>query len=439
MLGEILRFLTRQEWQMPKIARELSAIEIRRLTGAGTYTVGGVKGLLLRVTPSGTKSWVLRYATGEIRTSKAGLEFYARRDHGLGSFPTVSLAQARQRAQEAFEAIRQGIDPVEMNRQKRADLRRSQRKLMTFAQAAQYCHAKVSAEAKNVKHAQQWINTLKQHAFPHIGSLPVDEVTTQHVVELLEPIWTLKPETASRVRQRVESTLTWATVSGYREGDNPARLKNNLDQLLPRTSKIRKVTHHKALPWRQVPLFLATLRKREGMGARALELVILTACRSGEVRGAAWPEIDLQSRLWRIPADRMKSGKEHQIPLSTAAIGLLKTIPRLDGSELLFRSTGAGKISDMTLTAVLRRMDVDATVHGFRSSFKDWCRNCTKYPDEVSELQLAHVNNDATRAAYARDELLPQRARLMQQWCQFLNSKQQSAKVVPIAGFNTEH
>jgi integrase len=351
----------------------------------------------------------------------------------------VSLAQARQRAQEAFEAIRQGIDPVEMNRQKRADLRRSQRKLMTFAQAAQHCHAKVSAEAKNVKHAQQWINTLKQHAFPHIGSLPVDEVTTQHVVELLEPIWTLKPETASRVRQRVESTLTWATVSGYREGDNPARLKNNLDQLLPRTSKIRKVTHHKALPWRQVPLFLATLRKREGMGARALELVILTACRSGEVRGAAWPEIDLQSRLWRIPADRMKSGKEHQIPLSTAAIGLLKTIPRLEGSELLFPSTGAGKISDMTLTAVLRRMDVDATVHGFRSSFKDWCRNCTKYPDEVSELQLAHVNNDATRAAYARDELLPQRARLMQQWCQFLNSKQQSAKVVPIAGFNTEH
>ena len=377
---------------MPKIARELSAIEIRRLSSAGTYAVGGVKGLLLRVTPSGTKSWVLRYVTGEIRTSKAGLEFYARRDHGLGSFPSVSLAQARQRAQEAFEAIRQGIDPVEMNRQKRADLRRSQRKLMTFAQAAQHCHAKVSAEAKNVKHAQQWINTLKQYAFQQIGSLPVDEVTTQHVVELLEPIWTLKPETASRVRQRIESTLTWATVSGYREGDNPARLKGNLDQLLPRTSKIKKVAHHKALPWRQLPSFLAELRKREGMGARALEFVILTACRSGEVRGATWPEIDLPGRLWRIPAERMKSGKEHQVPLSTFAISLPKVIPKLDGSELLIPSTGGSKVSDMTLSAVLRRMEVDATVHGFRSSFKDWCRNSTHYPDEVSELQLAHEN-----------------------------------------------
>lgn len=181
-----------------------------------------------------------------------------------------------------------------MNRQKRAELRRSQRKLMTFAQAAQHCHAKVSAEAKNAKHAQQWINTLKQHAFPHIGSLPVDDITTQHVLDLLEPIWTLKPETASRVRQRIESTLTWATVSGYREGDNPARLKGNLDQLLPRTSKIKKVTHHKALSWKQLSSFLATLRKRDGMGARALELVILTACRSGEVRGATWSEIDVE-------------------------------------------------------------------------------------------------------------------------------------------------
>jgi len=420
---------------MPKIARELSAIEIRRLSSAGTYAVGGVKGLLLRVTRSGTKSWVLRYVTGEIRTSKAGIEFYARRDHGLGSFPTVSLAQARQRAQEAVEAIRQGTDPVEINRKKRAELRRSQRKLMTFKQAAQHCHFKVSAEAKNAKHAQQWINTLKQYAFPDIGSLPVDEVTNQHIVKLLEPIWTTKPETASRVRQRIESTLTWATVSGYREGDNPARLKGNLDQLLPRTSKIKKVTHFKALPWREVPTFLETLQNREGMGARALELLILTVCRSGEVRGAAWPEFDLQSKLWKIPADRMKSGKEHQIPLTGAAISLLKKLPQHDHSELLFPSPNGTKISDMTLTAVLRRMNVEATVHGFRSSFKDWCRNCTRCPDEVSELQLAHVNSDATRAAYARDELLPQRARLMQQWCQFLKSKQQTAKVV---GFNTE-
>lgn len=408
---------------MPKIARELTAIEIRRLNKAGTYAVGGVKGLLLRVTPSGTKSWVLRYSTGEIRTSKTEIEFYARRDHGLGSFPSVTLAQARQRAQEASEAIRQGIDPVEMNRQKRADLRKSQRKLMTFAQAAHHCHAKVSAEAKNTKHAQQWINTLKQYAFPYVGSLPVDEVTTQHIVNLLEPIWILKPETASRVRQRIESTLTWSTVSGYREGDNPARLKANLDQLLPRTSKIKKVTHFKALPWRQVPSFLATLRKRAGMGAQALELLILTVCRSGEVRGATWPEFNLQTKLWVIPADRMKSGKEHQIPLTGAAISLLKRIPQYDDSELLFPSSNGTRISDMTLTAVLRRMNVDATVHGFRSSFKDWCRNCTRHPDEVSELQLAHVNSDATRAAYARDELLSQRTRLMQQWCQFLMNK----------------
>jgi integrase len=253
-----------------------------------------------------------------------------------------------------------------------------------------------------------------------------------HVVVVLEPLWSEKTETASRVRGRIESVLAWATVAGYRRGDNPARWKGNLDQLLPKATKVRKVEHHAALPWQEVPAFVADLRKREGAGARALEFAILTAGRSGEVRLATWEEIDLKAKLWTVPAERMKARKVHRVPLSDAAVALLKALPRSERSRYVFASASGTSLSDMTLSAVTKRMNVNAVPHGFRSSFKDWARSCTTYADEVSELALAHVNSDATRAAYARGELLPKRMLLMRDWARFLAKPAKKASVTRI-------
>jgi len=232
-------------------------------------------------------------------------------------------------------------------------------------------------------------------------------------------IWATKPETASRLRQRIEAVLAWATVSEYRSGDNPARWRGNLEHVLPKSSKIRVRQHHAAVPWQDVGIFMANLREREGMAARALELAILTAARSGEVRLATCDEFDLNAKVWTIPASRMKAGKVHRVPLSAPAVALLRTLPTFEGSSHVFTAPRGGPLSDMALSAVVRRMGVDAVPHGFRSSFKDWCRSSTRYADEVSELALAHVNSDATRAAYARDELMPLRTRLMNDWAKY--------------------
>jgi integrase len=242
-------------------------------------------------------------------------------------------------------------------------------------------------------------------------------VETEHVMQVLRPLWSDRTETATRVRQRIETVLSWATVSGLRSGLNPARWADHLRELLPQPSKIRKVEHHPALPWAEVPEFIVQLRKREGIAARALEFAILTAARSGEVRGARWSEFDLDARVWTVPADRMKAGKVHRVPLSVEALAILGTLPRL--GDHVFTAPRGSALSDMAISAVCRRMQVAAVPHGFRSSFKDWCRNSARFPDEVSELALAHVNSDATRAAYARDELMPQRRELMQQWAEF--------------------
>jgi len=262
--------------------------------------------------------------------------------------------------------------------------------------------------------------------------LPVADVTLPHIVKVLEPIWTMKTETASRLRGRIESVLAWATVSGYRSGDNPARWKHNLDHVLPRPSKIKTVTHHAALPWQEIGAFVADLRKRDGIAARALEFAILTASRSGEVRLAEWREIDFKTKVWTVPVTRMKAGKQHKVPLSDPAIKLLEKLPRMTGSDYIFTAPNGGAYSDMALSEVLRRMKVNAVPHGFRSSFKDWARSSTAYPDEVSELALAHVSSDATRAAYARDELLPKRVQLMRDWARYCATIPRKGKVVPI-------
>jgi integrase len=268
----------------------------------------------------------------------------------------------------------------------------------------------------------KWKTPLDTNASPFIGKLPVHRIELAHVVQVLSPIWDSKTETASRVRGRIESVLSWATVSGFRTGENPARWKGGLDIVLPKPSKISKVKHHTALPWQTMPEFMPALRKQAGMGAKALEFAILTASRSGEVRGATWNEIDLKAKLWIIPAGRMKSKKAHSVPLNDDAMKLLNALPRLDGSNHVFPSARSGPLSDATLGKVLRTMGRDAVPHGFRSSFKDWARTSTRFADEVSELALAHVSTDATRAAYARDELLPQRTKLMEAWGKFINT-----------------
>ena len=408
---------------MPKKARELSAVEVRRLDQPGLHAVGGVAGLHLQVTDTGGRSWILRATVGN-----------RRRDIGLGGFPDVPLADARDKARAAREAIAQGSDPVEQKRAARAILAADKAKQLTFDECARRFLESKTKEFANPKHAAQWKSTLDTYASPHIGKLDVDKIEIAHIVEALTPIWTTKTETASRVRGRIESVLAWATVSGFRTGDNPARWKGGLDIVLPRPTKIAKVKHHTALPWHDVPAFMPELRKQNGMGARALEFAILTAARSGEVRGATWDEIDLEAKVWTIPAARMKAKKPHRVPLNDDALRLLATLPRLDGSDMVFPAARGGPLSDMTLGKVLKSMGVDAVPHGFRSSFKDWARSSTRFADEVSELALAHVSTDATRAAYARDELLPQRVKLMEAWGAFINAPAKADNVRRIGG-----
>lgn len=395
---------------MPKKAKELVPAKVKSLARKpGFWAVGGVAGLHLQVSENLAASWILRIKVGD-----------KRRDVGCGAYPEVQLAQARKKASEKRAQVEQGIDPVEARKAVIASLKASQAKALTFEQAARACHTAKVSEFRNAKHKDDWLSSLERHVFSQLGSLPVSEIQLPHLVRVLEPIWTTKTETATRVRQRIEAVWSWAKVALNLTGENPARWKGNLEHVLPKPAKVRKVEHHAALPWQNVGGFMADLRKREGMGARALEFAILTAARSGEVRGATWDEIDFKAKLWTVPGDRMKAGKPHRVPLSDAAIKLLKALPRMEGSDYVFPAVRGGMLSDMSINAVTRRMGVDAVPHGFRSSFKDWARSsAAKYPDEVSELALAHVNDDKTRAAYARDELLPQRKQLMSDWAKF--------------------
>lgn len=401
---------------MPRKAKELSALEIKRLKAPGLHFVGGVAGLALQVAPGGARTWVLRFAI-------AG----KRRDMGLGGFPDVTLAGAREKAREARAKADQGIDPILQRQEAKSALRASAAAAKTFSECTTaYVDAK-SAEWKNDKHRQQWGNTLKEYADPIIGQLLVRDVTLTHVLKILEPIWTSKTETASRVRGRIESVLNWATVRGYRSGENPARWRGHLEKLLAKPSKVTKVEHHMALDVNAVPAFMSALRHEKGLGPTALEFTILTAARSGEVRGATWAEIDLETGVWTIPGERMKAGKEHRVPLSPAAVKLLRALPRIKETTLLFPSAKNTPLSDMTLTAVLRRMGVDAVPHGFRSTFRDWASEHTNYPREVAEMALAHAIGDKVEAAYRRGELLEKRRRLMKDWATFCGRRKSSA------------
>lgn len=412
---------------MPKRARELTAGQVRQLKRPGLHAVGGVAGLVIQVQDSGAKSWILR-------TTIAG----KRRHIGIGAFPEISLAEARDAAGKLKRRIRdEGIDPIEEKRAAQQALAAASASRITFDEAAKRCHEDRVDEFRNHKHRKDWISSLERYASPVIGDLAVSDIEIAHVLEVLQPIWRERTETATRVRQRMEAVLEWARVRGYRKGENPARWKGNLDHTLPNPSKIARVTHHRAIPWRELGAFMEKLRQREGMAARALEFAILTAARSGEARLATWDEIDFREKVWTVPRERIKAGKQHRVPLSDDAVALLKALPRIEGSPYVFPAARGGPLSDMSLSAVCRRMKVNATPHGFRSSFKDWARSRTRYADEVSELALAHVNSDATRAAYARDELLDQRRRMMADWAAFCRTVEpEEASVTDIGAGN---
>ncbi|MDQ0590986.1 tyrosine-type recombinase/integrase [Variovorax paradoxus] len=407
-------------------AKELSALEVGRLRSRpGLHAVGGVPGLYLQVTPTGATTWVLRTMIGS-----------KRRAMGLGGFPGVTLAGARERAREARLQVEQGVDPILARQKAKNALRDEQAKALTFDEAVRrYIDAK-SDEWRNVKHRAQWKATLETYASPFIGKMLVADVEQRHVLSVLEPIWKIKTETATRVRGRIETVLDWARVRGYREGDNPARWKGHLDALLPKPGKISKVVHHAALNVDAAAGFISALRQVNGMGARALEFAILTAARSGEVRGALWAEIDLDEGVWTVPAERMKAHKEHRVPLSQHAVKLLKNLPKVEGTDLVFPAPRGGQLSDMTLTAVMRRMGIDAVPHGFRSTFRDWVAERTNYPRELAEKALAHVLESKVEAAYQRSDMFDRRAHMMAAWAKFCETpvvkSDKSKKVVDL-------
>ncbi|MEZ5440003.1 MAG: integrase arm-type DNA-binding domain-containing protein [Lysobacterales bacterium] len=393
--------------------------------GCGMHADGG--GLVLQV-KNGGRSWLFRYrdrATAKVR------------EMGLGSVVSVPLKEARRLAADCRLALAEGRDPLAEKQARKDALAAAIR--VTFAECAgRYIDAH-KAGWRNAKHGQQWQNTLTTHA-KAIMALPVASVETAHVVGLLEPIWTTKTETATRVRQRIEAVLDWATTRGYRSGENPARLRGHLENLLPKARKVKRVQHMAAMHYAEAPTFLAELRKRPGLSARALELIVLTATRASEAVGATWAEVDLDGAdgpVWTVPADRMKAGREHRVALSDAAVTLLRDLRPADAKPDQYVFPGARKGNAMTIAAPLRMLQrdmskPDLTVHGFRSSFRDWAADRTTFDRRTIEASLAHVVKNQTEAAYLRSDVLVKRSKLMQAWADYLAKPAKACEVVAI-------
>jgi integrase len=386
-------------------SNRLTARMVEQLKGPGYYGDGG--GLVLRVADSGSKVWLFRYKSqGRVR------------EMGLGPIRDVSLAEAREGAREARRLRRVGVDPIDAKRQRQAAARLDATKMITFSQCAAAYIENHRAAWTNGKHAAQWEATLRTYAYPVFGNLPISAVDTALVVKVLDPIWSKKPETASRLRGRIEAVLDFAKVRAYRVGENPARWKGHLKEALPAVSKVRKVKHHAALPYAEIGAFMADVRTREGGAAAALEFAILTAARTGEVIGARWSEIDMAADVWTVPAARMKAGVEHRIPLSEQALAVLRRAAVGKVNDVVFSGQKPGRaLSNMALLMMLRRMGRDdITAHGFRSTFRDWAAECTNFPNEVCEAALAHVIENKVEAAYRRGVLFDKRHKLMEVW-----------------------
>jgi integrase len=403
---------------MARLVDKLTALEVAKTTKPGLHGDGG--GLWLQVSPSGSKSWVFRFT---IKGKQLVM--------GLGATHTVGLSEARSKAKEQRLLLLDGKNPLEARNGARTLEALEQARMVTFDHcAASYIAAKRNGW-RNAKHAGQWEATLSTYASPVIGALPVAAVDTGLVMKVLGPIWNDKTETANRLRGRIESILGWATTSGYRQGDNPARWRGHLENLLAAKNKIAPVKHHASLSWKDMGAFMRALRQRNGTAARALEFTILTASRSGSVRLATWDEID--GGVWTVPADHMKAGKEHHVPLSDAALALLASIPRT--GDLIFPGRGYGKpLSDMSLAAVLKQMNLNVTVHGFRSTFRMWSGEAVgnNFPRDVCEHALAHQLPDKVEAAYQRGTVFEKRIQLMQAWADYLRQPQSVATVTAL-------
>jgi len=397
--------------------KKLNALKAARLSKPGRYGDGG--GLWLQVSGIGAKSWLFRYT----RQGRA-------RQMGLGSFNALSLTKARDEAEKARGQLAAGIDPIETKRRAKAENDLAKARVMTFKQCGEAYIAAHKNSWRNPAHARQWPNSLRDYVYPLIGNLPVADVDTALCVKILEAIWQSKPETASRVRMRLETVLAWATARGYRTGDNPARWRGHIDQLLPARKSMARVRHHPALPYTKIGDFIRELRDQGGIAARALEFTILAAARTSEVTGARWAEIDLSKNLWTIPGERMKSGREHRVALSKRAVQVLGALPR--EGEFVFPGGHKGKpLSNMALLKTLARMGRDdITVHGFRSTFRDWAAEQTNYPRDVAEMALAHVVGDKTEAAYRRGDMFEKRRQLAEAWAQFCEMPSHSEGVV---------
>jgi integrase len=399
----------------------LSAVTVNKEKSPGYYPDGA--GLYLQISESGSKSWVLRFMLNK-----------RAREMGLGSLSDRTLAEARERAKEYRQLVDQGIDPIEYRKLERERNIQASMQRKTFEQCAIEYRDLHASGWKNAKHAAQWINTLTAYAFPIFGKKDISSVNKADILKALEPIWTSKPETASRVRQRIRAVLDWAAARDYRTGHDP-QIWDQVSRSLPKTKDIKKVTHFEACPY---PMVYSALQSIAHSGASdtvkfAILFTVLTAARSGEVRGAAWSEIDFHGKRWVIPAERMKAGKEHRIPLSDRALEILRIMKKVTGkSDLVFPSDKNKQYSDMTFTMLIRRLGHTFTIHGFRSTFRDWAAEQTAFPREVCEAALAHSTKDDTEAAYFRSDLFEKRRQLMEAWATYCAMEKPASEVVLI-------
>jgi len=410
------------------LAEKITALFVKHINRPGKYGDGGNLYLQVRKStrkiPSDavTKSWLFRY-------SRFGKEAWM----GLGPYPDVSLSEARNIATQERKKIRKDIDPLSDKQARKIAARAAHDNMLSFAECAELYVESQAPGWSNPKHIEQWRNTLKNLAGPVIGHLAVDQIDTALVMRCIEPIWASKTETASRLRGRIEAVLDWAAVRGYRKGDNPARWRGHLDKLLPRPSQVARVKHHPALPYTEVGAFMQELRDDAGIASRALEFTILTAARTNEVIQARWSEFDLHRWTWVVPAGRMKSKREHRVPLSDAAVAALKAVKGRSKRYVFPGHKRGSHLSNMAMMQVLKRLDrTGITVHGFRSTFRDWCAESTNYPSDVAEMALAHTLRDKTEAAYRRGDLFEKRARLMSDWARYCSKPSEPAKVVAI-------
>jgi len=400
----------------------LNARGVATIKEPGYHADGG--GLYLCVTSTGaaiSKSWILRYQVNG-----------KRREMGLGSLSTLPLSEARKRRDEHLAKAKSGTDPIAARKQERAT-KQAEKVMLTFSEAATKYIDLMEPGWRNAKHASQWRNTVETYANPVIGKLPVDQVEQSHILQILEPIWYKKTETATRLRGRLERILSWAKVHGYRSGENPARWKDHMEVMLPSPESLGPRKHHPAMPYREVGVYMKALRKMKGVSARCLEFTILTACRTIETTGARWEEFDLDHNVWTVPAERMKAKIAHRVSLSPEARAVIDQMAEVQTSDFVFPGRRINAhLSNMAMLELLQDTHPNLTVHGFRSSFRDWAAECTSFPRLVAEAALAHTIDDKTEAAYLRSDFLDQRRRLMEHWGEFCNREISMNKIMPI-------